>query len=712
MMKRTITLFLLFITVTLQPAIGSVATPTPLIPQPEHGLSAVMITKFIDRYHYKKTKLNDHQSELILNQYLKSLDPSRSFFTQQDINDFDQYKTQLDEALAKGDLTPAFLIFRQFNQRRIERADYAISLLDKPFDFTREESYSFDRSESPWAAGQAELNEIWRQRVKNDMLMLSLAKKEEKDLKKTLLKRYELIKTRTTQFKAEDTYEIFINSYLRTIEPHTNYFSPRSSENFKINMRLSLEGIGAVLQTVDDHTVVQRIITGGPADLAAQLYAEDRIIGVAQGEEGEVVDVVGWRIGDVVELIRGAKGTLVRLQILPKSSGVDGPSKIIKIVRNKVDLDKQQVQKSIIELPDGKSTKRVGVITIPTFYMDFDGAARGDDDYRSTTRDTRVLIEELKKEQVEGIVIDLRGDGGGSLTEAISLTGLFIESGPVVMVKENSGQIKSHEDTDEDIAYRGPLAVLVDRYSASASEIFAGAIQDYGRGIVLGEATFGKGTVQTVLDLNRYSRKPGITLGQVKLTMAQFFRVNGDSTQHRGVVPDIEFPGAEKSADEGERAFENALPWAQVKAANYQPYAQFSFDLSDVRARHQQRIKDDIGFQFLQSQNSERHSMMEKKSVSLLKKQRKLEREKQEAERTKQLDRFRLSLGMPSQEDADALVDKEKKQDIETLTEEVEKIELREASAILLDVIETAGGDKLTVQVNQNKGMLGGMFNW
>lgn len=558
---------LLLILLALTSATAIAKPSEPLVPQPEHNVATMLITQFIDRYHYKESQLNDQQSNQILKMYLEGLDPSRSFFTQADIDQFQRFHNNLDDALLKGDMEPAFFIYQRYNQRRIERANYALERLKSPFDFTIEEELIIDRSELPWAKESQELDEIWRKRVKNDVLNLVLAKKDQAAIEKTLSKRYQRIITHVEQTSAEDTYEFFINAYLRSIEPHTSYFSPHTSENFKINMSLSLEGIGAVLRTEDEMTQVQKIIPGGPADLSDQLNPKDYITGVAQGEEGEMEDVVGWRLDDVVDLIRGPKDSIVRLQLLPKESGLDGPYKEITLVRNKIKLEEQQAKSSIIELPD----KKIGVITIPTFYMDFEGYRRGDDDYRSTTRDTLALIKELQH-QVDGLVIDLRNNGGGSLPEAVSLTGLFIKKGPVVQIRDSDGKTKSNDDDDSSIAYDGPLAVLVNRYSASASEIFAGAIKDYGRGVVVGEPTYGKGTVQTLIDLDRYVREDNLKIGQLKLTMAQFFRVNGDSTQHRGVLPDIRFPTAEDDADQGERALENALPWANIRPAKFTPH--------------------------------------------------------------------------------------------------------------------------------------------
>ncbi len=695
MFKRFLLLLAVFFVAA--PSFATLPAPsTPLEPLPQHSVSTRIITQLINEYHYREIELDDQQSQEILKKYLTTLDPNRSFFTQQDIADFDRYQLTLDDALKSGDMSPAFTIFQRYNQRRIERAEYALARLPQGFDFTVDEVLELDRSESAWASDRAALDNIWRKRVKNDVLNLMLAKKEEEDIQQVLSKRYQRIKSHVAQTEAEDAYEYFINAYLRSIEPHTSYFSPRNSENFKINMSLSLEGIGAVLRLKDDLTMVQKIIPGGPADLSQKIHAKDYITGVAQGEEGEMEDVVGWRLDDVVDLIRGPKGSIVRLQLQPKTSGLDGPSKTIILTRNKIKLEEQQAKKSIIELP-GDPAKKIGIITIPTFYMDFEGYRRGDDDYRSTTRDTLVLIKELQQQGIDGLIIDLRNNGGGSLPEAVSLTGLFIKKGPVVQIRDGDGKIKSDDDTDASIAYLGPLAVLVNRYRASASEIFAGAIQDYGRGVIVGEPTYGKGTVQTIVDLNRYVRSKELGLGQLKLTMAQFFRVNGDSTQYRGVVPDIQFPTAEKNTKQGERAYENALPWANMAPAKFTPYRQDELRLNSVTSQHQQRVAADRGFEFLLGQAEQRHTMEEKSSVTLLETQRKAERKSLKESQDQRINDFRISQGLaPLKDEDETLDDDDLSEDQESTFDAVKMIELHETAAILSDIIEMQQNNTLS----------------
>ncbi len=695
MIIKKIVLFTLLTCSTL----AVTAANAPLNPAPEHSFSTILLTKLIKQLHYKESSLDDAQSSAILDRYIKALDANHNIFSAEDIASFKHYDTVLDDALRRGNLKPAFSIFQLFNQRRIERANYALQRLEQPFDFSLNEQYLFDRTDAAWPKDKNELDDIWRKRIKNDVLSLSLANKDDDEIKETLRKRYQRFKTRSEQIKSEDVYEIFINAYLRTIEPHTAYFSPRTSENFKINMSLSLEGIGAVLKTVGDYTIIKSTVHGGPAEMSNQLHPEDRISGVGQGSSGAIEDVVGWRIDDVVALIRGPKGSVVRLQVLPKANGLGGPGKIVTIIRDKIKLEEQQAKKSIIDIPNGKQTARIGVITIPTFYMDFDAARRGEKDYVSTTRDTRKLLAELAAEKVDGIIIDLSGNGGGSLSEAISLTGLFIESGPVVQVRDSHNRLEIDKDTDPGIAYNGPLAVLVNRFSASASEIFAGAMQDYGRATILGEPTFGKGTVQQVMDLNRHVRNGGATLGQLKMTIAQFFRINGDSTQNRGVIPDIIFPTAQENSEQGESSLKNALPWAHIKAASFHPYNRTKTNLAAVTAQHQKRVKADSGFEYLLAQADMRKEVFDKTSVTLLKSKRKAEREKQETEGLELLNRFRISLGLAPEKLSDLQEDEENNSDGDDFfTEQVELIKLKEAAAILVDLISQPQQDPLTRQ--------------
>jgi carboxyl-terminal processing protease len=570
-----------------------------LAPGMEQEHATQLITHLIENFHYKKVPLDDKLSEQILRRYLEALDPNKLYFLASDIKAFQIHRDRIDDYLKSATLEPLFGIFKVFRERVDQRVAFAKKLLAQDFEFTVDEAYTFDRKHAPWAASTEELNDLWRRRVKNDILTLRLSEKAKKakgakgvheDERTVLSRRYDALDRRSTQLSAEDVFQIAINAYTTSIDPHTNYLSPRSSENFRIRMSLSLEGIGAVLQAKDDQTVIKELVPGGPAALSGKIHPEDVITGIAQGPRGHVADVVGWRLDDVVELVRGPKGTVVRLRILPK--GIGAP-KEISLVRDNIQLENQAVKKEVIEIPGATQAKRIGVITVPAFYMDFDAHMRGDKNYRSTTRDTRRLITDLLKDGIDGLIIDLRGNGGGSLTEATDLTGLFIHKGPVVQVRDSTGRVKVEADEDPTVSYEGPLVVLVDRESASASEIFAGAIQDYQRGLIIGEPTFGKGTVQNLIDLNRFDHELEGHLGQLKTTIAQFFRVAGASTQHRGVIPEIDLPAARGLEEPGERALENALAWDQIPAAAFTAEPGPALDLERARRLHTERMRSD-----------------------------------------------------------------------------------------------------------------------
>jgi carboxyl-terminal processing protease len=676
----------------LGPALGAWAkVPTisvsELQPRDQHVRVAETIVHIIDTHHYKSRPLDDSLSAVILNSYLDNLDPNRSFFTRQDIDSFERFRYSLDDALRAPDLSAPFQIFLRFRERVDQRITLAKVLLGAGFDFEVDESYQFDRREAPWAANDVEIRELWRKRVKNDALGLKVAGKEDKEIVETLGKRYERIRTSTFQINANDVFQSFMNAYTTAIEPHTAYFSPRTSENFDISMRLSLEGIGAVLSGDNDYTQVQRVIPGGPADLSGQLHPEDRIVGVGQDASGDMVDVIGWRLDDVVDLIRGPKGSVVRLDVLPSGTGPEGPSRILTLTRDEIKLEEQAARSEIIELPDGG---RVGVIVVPTFYSDFAAQARGEREYKSTTRDVRRLVSELKQESLDGLVVDLRGNGGGSLSEALELTGLFIESGPIVQTRDASGRIDVNRDPDPGIAYGGPLAVLVDRDSASASEIFAGAIQDYRRGIIIGEPTFGKGTVQNIVDLNRYIGESSSDYGRLKTTIAQFYRISGGSNQHKGVIPDIIFPTAETAKDYGERSLENALPWDEVQPARFVPASAPIDSFSEVRRRHTERMKEDRLFQLLLEEVRFDEAATNRTTVSLNLEKRKAERERLMSERLRLRNEMRRLQGLPplpeqaeaQEDDAPPLATR----DADAQFEETD-ILLTESARILVDLV-------------------------
>ncbi len=680
----------LFLSSVISLPLWAVVTEVPLselYPHRSHRQSTVVITDVISKYHYRDVVLDDALSRQMLERYLDMLDPNRSFFIHEDVAAFSGYRTNLDEAIKQARLDPAFDIFRTYRKRVNRQIGQALKLLEQEFDFSKDEEYRFDRSEAPWAASLQELDALWRKRVKNDVLSLRMADKDDEAIRKTLRERYAGILRRANQLNADDVFQLFINAYTLSIEPHTAYMSPSLSENFDISMRLSLEGIGAVLRIKNEYTVVQRVVPGGPADLSGQIKAGDRVAGVAQDDE-DMVDVVGWRLQDVVELIRGPKGSVVRLQILPKGATVGDPLKTVTIVRNKIRLEEQAAKKSIIEGLDELGKLRIGVIEVPTFYRDFQAYARGDKDFRSTTRDVRKLLAELTREGVDGIVVDLRQNGGGSLAEATELTGLFIKSGPVVQVKNTLGKIDIESDPDPSVAYDGPLAVLVNRNSASASEIFAGAIQDYGRGLIIGEPTFGKGTVQTLIDLDRLVAIGTTELGRLRLTMAQFFRISGGSTQFRGVVPDIVFPTAPSAADHGERSLDNALPWAQIEPAPFHPEGRP--DPTRLIERHLKRVASDAGFRMLVEEEALIRAAREQHTVSLLEEKRRAKWSERNEKLRENRNRYRVAIGLKPRDSVDRRGDGAGLAALhgEEDDEKIDQIMINEAAYILSDFIQ------------------------
>lgn len=678
---------------------GAVQAQVPLVeesalrPDDSQRQSTEIILHIIDAYHYKKRPLDDALSSRILDNYLEGLDPNRSFFTAADVAGFEKYRTSLDDDLRKPGLEPAFEIFRLYRTRVAERVDFALAQLGGAYDFDSDESFHFDRRKEPWANDVNALNEYWRKRVKSDALNLKIAGKSPDQINDVLKKRYTRVKTSTYQLNSGDVFQNYINAYTTAVEPHTNYFSPRTSENFDISMRLSLEGIGAVLRGDTDYTEVQSIVPGGPADLSHALKEKDKIIGVGQDTGGEMVDVIGWRLDDVVDLIRGPKGSTVRLEILPAETGTDGKSRVISLVRDKIKLEEQAAQSDVIDVP---GQGRIGVIDVPTFYSDFAAQARGDRNYTSTSRDVRRLIKDLEAKNIDGLLIDLRGNGGGSLSEALELSGLFIESGPVVQTKDAAGRIEVNGDPDPGIAYGGPLAVLVDRNSASASEIFAGAIQDYRRGIIIGEPTFGKGTVQNIVDLNRFVRNSRGDLGRLKTTIAQFYRISGGSNQYKGVEPDVVFPTAELGEDFGERSLDNALPWDKVAPARFVPASAPVSSFEEVRRRHEARIKTDKAFNLLMDELRLVRDASERTEVSLNEKKRKAEREALLLAQRRVENELRVAQGLEPLSEAVSLEeDADEDQDGRDLSAEEKKFEpenvlLQESAHILIDLITPA----------------------
>ena len=627
MKNRLLWVFLALVQLTLNAAL---AVPQ-LESRPDQARAAHLSAEVLSRHHYKQMPLNDAMSALIFDNYLKSLDSEKVFFLQSDVDFFSPERTRLDDAILHEDLHIPYAIFNRYQQRLEERLNYAHTLLNKGFDFKEHESYQTNRKNAAWSKSEDELNELWRKRVKNDWLRLKLAGKDDKSIRDTLNKRYDKMQNGIAKINSDDVFQYFMNAYTMAIDPHTSYFGTRAAEEFDISMRLSLVGIGAVLQEKDEYTIIRELVAGGPALLSGKLKAGDRIVGVGQGKNGSIVEVMGWRLDDTVALIRGNEDSVVVLDVLPAEAGPDGQHKFISLVRKKISLDKQAAKKSIIEVKDGNATRRIGVISLPGFYQDFAAHQKGDKNFRSATRDVSRLLEELKKEKVDSVLMDLRNNGGGSLAEAIELTGLFIDKGPVVQQRDSKGNISVENDTQAGLAWNGPLGVLINRASASASEIFAAAIQDYGRGVVIGEPSFGKGTVQSVIDLDQLVKNEKPEFGELKMTIAQFFRINGGTTQLRGVTPDISFPSQMDPSEFGESSYDNALAWSQIKAAAYTPAGDLSGVVPLLKVNHEARISKDKDFQYLSEDIAEANAQRKKNLISLNEAERRKEREKQEA---------------------------------------------------------------------------------
>ncbi|GHA96675.1 carboxy terminal-processing peptidase [Shewanella indica] len=655
----------------------SPAVPVSELPhlqqEPQHKVASKRITGLFSRSHYHRFDLDDAFSQQIFKRYLEQLDYRRNVLLQSDIDSFKVYANQFDDMVRSGDLEPAYKMYDLVQQRRYERFVYALSLLDKEMDFDQAgDAYVFDRKDAAWPKDEAELNELWRQRVKYDALNLKLTGKEWPEIVEVLGKRYNNAIKRLKQTNSEDVFQGLMNAFARSVEPHTSYLSPRNAERFQMEMNLSLEGIGAVLQMEDDYTVIKSLVAGGPAALSEKLAPEDKIVGV--GQEGkEMVDVIGWRLDDVVELIKGPKGSKVTLQVLPKKGGSNAKPINVTVVRDKIRLEDRAATSKIVEPDTGPYAQRkIGVIQIPGFYMDL-------------SRDVAKELQTLNEAKVEGVIVDLRGNGGGALTEATLLTGLFIDQGPVVQIRDANGRISENRDNDGKSYYDGPLTVMVDRYSASASEIFAAALQDYGRALIIGESTFGKGTVQQHKSLGRIYDLYEKPVGHVQYTIAKFYRINGGSTQLKGVTPDIPFPSALEPGEYGEAEEDNALPWDKVPVAKYQPLGEIGAEMvSNLAKRHQSRIQQDVEFGYILQDIGEFKKHHKEKSVSLVESERLAERDKDDQKQLARLNERRVDHGLEPLKSLD---------DDENVSEDEKKIEtpdafLDEAVYITLDMVD------------------------
>ena len=642
----------------------------------------------LEERHYAKLEYDDTLSSQHLDSYIDSLDRGKMYFTAADLAEFEQYRTVMDDQLPEGKLDAGFAIFNRYHQRLQARLENILATLPASvaaMDFSVDESYLLDLEDRDWATTDAELDDRWRKQLKNQVLSLKLADKEQDEIVPTLEKRFKNQLKRVEQYNNQDAFQIYANALTELYDPHTNYLSPRRSENFNINMSLSLEGIGAVLQMEDEYTKVARLVAKGPADKQGELHPSDRIVGVGQGEAGEVEDVIGWRLDEVVELIRGPKDSTVRLEVIPAKAKATDQRKVITIVRNKVKLEEQSAQKEILEIPSGDKVLKVGVIDIPAFYIDFDAMRRGDKEYKSTTRDVKKLLQELQDEGVDGIVVDLRNNGGGSLQEANELTGLFIEYGPTVQIRHSSRRVWRDGKRLKSPYYEGPLVVLVNRLSASASEIFAGAIQDYQRGIIVGDRSFGKGTVQTLIPL---------TEGQLKITESKFYRISGESTQHRGVVPDVAFPTLYDTEEIGESALDHALNWDQINPVRHHRYNDLSTVLPRITTLFQERSVNNPDFIYLEDQIGLAQQTRKITALPLNEKARVALRESQEEKALGIENKHRAATGEElltslddeevDEEDADAAVEDEEE---EEEADPKDDVLLMEAGNVLVDAL-------------------------
>jgi len=681
-----------------------------ITPSEEYTTITRSVLSQMVRNHYSEVRVNDDFSSTLLDRVIDGLDPSRIYFTQADINEFEQYRTELDDMLRAGDVDAGFLMYNSYQKRVIERLVFSLKRLEEdgsPFDFTLDEYLIVDRSEEPWPASHDELEDLWRKRVKSNVLSALLSDETYEEAKEDLSERYRSQLSQILKNDQREAFQYYMDAMTLSIDPHTQYYLPQAAENFTMNMSLQLQGIGAVLTTEDEYTEVVSIVAGGPADMAGELQPNDRITAIAQGD-AEFVDVVGWRVDDVVQLIRGEKGTVVRLSVIPNNADNDFERNIISITRDTVQLEDESAKSEIVEIERNGETYKIGVIDLPTFYIDFQALQNRDPNYRSTTRDVRVLLEELKAENVDAVVVDLRNNGGGALNEANSLVGLFIDRGPTVQVMDADNNNNVYGDSDPGLVYDGPLAVLVNRLSASASEIFAGAIQDYQRGLVLGSQTFGKGTVQELIPLGE---------GQLKITRSKFYRISGESTQHRGVLPDIDFPDLyDVSDDIGEAALDSALPWDTIETTSfYRPYANLQPILPALVSRHQERLQNDPDFNYIEAQIARALENQEDNTLSLNMDTLLAERAENDAWRLQLENSRRLAKGEEPYESIEAMENANEAEeeaiavnmpglDAEDLSndEQTDDPYLRESANVLLDLIELQSDNVFSMAQQRN----------
>ena len=681
-----------------------------LQPDAQQSVVCKTVADFISNANYKKVPLNDSLSGVIYDRYIKSLDENHNYFLTSDIQDFSKYKTVLDDDLKAGNLADAFYIFNVYQKRYNDRIKYSLAQLDKNFDFTTNDKFTFDRDSLPYAASTDEMDKLWSERVKYDLLNLKLANADMAKNKETLKKRYENLLSQSNKLNNQDVFQIFMDAVTLSIDPHTNYFNPANAANFNIEMSRSLEGIGATLGVQNDYVTITTIVPGGPADKSHQLGPDDRIVAVAQGVDGEFQNVVGWRVENAIALIRGKKGTTVKLQVLTKGSPVSAKPKTVELVREKIILQDQSAKKEIKTYNSNGKTVRIGVISLPAFYIDYNDYKSGNPNYKSTTRDVKLILDTLKRENVDGIVMDLRQNGGGSLMEAIDLSGLFIKTGPVVQVRDTKNQVEVDADEDPSIAYSGPMAVLVDRFSASASEIFAGAMQDYGRALIIGTQTYGKGSVQNAIDLdrvissdmkdllNKISGKKDVStgsqskFGQLNLTIAKFYRITGYSTQHKGVTPDVQFPSIIPINKYGEDTEPSAMPFDIIAKSDYTKVGDFATVLPQLNKLYHQRMASNLNFKYLQEDIDDFNKHDNEKSVTLNESELKKQRDSDEQKSFQRDNDRRVAMGLKPLKKGET---KPRKEDLDFLK--------LEAGQVLTDYI-TLGSKYTSVPVSSPAG--------
>ncbi len=658
---------------------GNVDGSTNLQPDQVQSQVAKEVASLISSYNYKKVPLNDSLSAVVYDRYIKALDENHNYLLASDLKDFSRFKTVIDDDLKAGNLNDVFYIFNVYQKRYLERINYSLTQLDKNYDYTKNESFTYDREKEPWMGSEADMNKLWSQRVKYDLLNLKLASNDVAKNKETLKKRYQNLIAQAKKLSNQDVFQLFMDAFTESVDPHTNYFNPANAANFNIEMSRSLEGIGASLQSENEYITIKSIVAGGPADKSRQLNIDDRIVAVAQGKTGEFQDIVGWRIENAIALIRGTKGTVVRLRLLPKGAGAK--PHVVEMVREKIVLKDQLAKKEIRTYNQNGKTVKIGIINVPAFYIDFNAYRAKDPNYQSTTRDVKLILDTLKRENVDGVILDLRQNGGGSLIEAIELTGLFIKDGPVVQVRDTRNRVEVNEDEDSSVAYAGPLAVMTDRFSASASEIFAGAIQDYGRGLIIGTQTYGKGTVQSAIELDKVinpSLRDMITsmtkkangtgaesrFGQLNLTVAKFYRISGSSTQHKGVLPDISFPSVIPLDKYGEDTEPSALPFDMIAKSNYTKVGDLSGVIPQLTKAHEQRMANNANYKYLLEDIADYKKRQNETSVTLNEQQLKQQRDSDEQKAFERNNLRRAALGLtplqkgqtrPKNEDLDFL---------------------------------------------------------